>query len=187
MLLLTYTFAGKEEEGRRVLEKASKIASDVLTDAYLKKLHALARKLKNVESAYLLGRGPLHAIALEGAIKIQEVSYIHAEGFAGGELKHGPLALIDAGTPVIVLGANDEHLADTVSNAMEVKARGGVTIGFSPKPNEAFDEYFAVPDAGEAQPIISLLPLQALAYYLAIERGCDVDTPRNLAKSVTVK
>lgn len=128
-----------------------------------------------------------YPIALEAAIKLQEVSYIHAEGFAGGELKHGPLALITQNTPVIVLVANDDSQKEILSNAMEVKARGGYIIGVSPENHEVFDFWIRVPDTGNSSPIINIIPIQILAYQLAVLRQNDPDKPRNLAKSVTVK
>ncbi|MBP9750527.1 MAG: SIS domain-containing protein, partial [Candidatus Peribacteraceae bacterium] len=128
-----------------------------------------------------------YPMALESAIKIQEVSYIHAEGFAGGELKHGPIALIEKGVPCIALVGEDEVTPDIISNAVQLKARGGFVIGVGPKDNEAFDRWIRVPDAGVAQAIVSILPIQVLAYQLAIQRGKDPDMPRNLAKSVVVK
>jgi len=121
------------------------------------------------------------------ALKIKEVSYIHAEGFAGGELKHGVIALIEEGTPCMVFVANDRTKESVLSNAKEIKSRGGFIIGVSPKDNEVFDFWLKVPDVGEASPIVNAVPAQLLAYYLAVERGLDPDKPRNLAKSVTVK
>ena len=106
---------------------------------------------------------------------------------AGGELKHGPLALIEKGTPCIVLVANDENRDSILSNAVEVKARGGYVIGVSPENNEAFDYWLKVPDAGNASPIVNIIPVQILAYHMALLKGIDPDYPRNLAKSVTVK
>ena len=122
-------------------------------------------------------------MALESAIKIQEVSYIHAQGFAAGELKHGPIALIEEGTPCLVLGDDQE----TISNATELKARGAMIIGVSPERKDVFDQWLKVPDCNGAQAIASIIPVQILAYHLAILRGLDPDMPRNLAKSVTVK
>ncbi|HIH16636.1 MAG TPA: SIS domain-containing protein, partial [Candidatus Diapherotrites archaeon] len=113
--------------------------------------------------------------------------YIHAEGFAGGELKHGPIALIEKRTPCIVLAACDETQAEVLSNAMEVKSRGAYIIGLAPQDNEVFDLHLPVPDLGIASAIAELVPVQLLAYYLAVLRGNDPDKPRNLAKSVTVK
>lgn len=136
---------------------------------------------------YIIGRGLNAPIAHEAAIKIQEVSYIHAEGFPGGELKHGPIALIQKGTPVIALIANDETKRDMESNTMELKSRGAYIIGIAPTHSPLFDEWIQVPDLGVASPIASLIPIQLLAYHLAVLRGNDPDKPRNLAKSVTVK
>ncbi|MCX6801574.1 MAG: SIS domain-containing protein, partial [Candidatus Diapherotrites archaeon] len=131
-------------------------------------------------------RGNAFPSALEGALKIKEVSYIHAEGFAGAELKHGTIALIEKGVPVIVFMARDSE-KQTASNAMEVKARGAFLIGIGEKKSEIFDEFFEMPECGEAEPILRIIPVQLLAYYLALERRLDPDKPRNLAKSVTVK
>ena len=122
-------------------------------------------------------------MALEAAIKIQEVSYIHAQGFAAGEIKHGPIALIEPGVPCLVLGEDLE----TISNAVELKSRGATIIGVSNKRAEIFDEWLKVPDCAGAQAIASIIPVQILSYYLAIMRDLDPDMPRNLAKSVTVK
>jgi len=159
----------------------------MLNDQFCNSIKQLASKIVDWESMYVLGRGLNYSMALEAAIKIQEVSYIHAEGFAGGELKHGPIALIDKGTPCIVFVANDDVKEEILGNAMEVKARGGYIIGVAPEDNNIFDFWVKVPDVGDASPIVNIVPIQLLAYYLAVEKGCDVDMPRNLAKSVTVK
>ena len=147
----------------------------------------IAKKLKNIESMYIIGRGANYPMALESAIKLQEVSYIHAEGFAGGELKHGPIALISKNSPVIALVANDDSKKDILSNAEEVKARGGYIIGISPHREQVFDFWIRVPDTGDTSPIVNIIPIQILAYQLAVLRQNDPDKPRNLAKSVTVK
>ena len=126
-------------------------------------------------------------MALEAAIKIQEVSYVHAEGFAAGELKHGPIALVTEGTPCIALIANDEVKNDTINNTIELKARGAHIIGISPEKHEVFDDWIKVPDVGIASPLVNIIPTQLLAYYISVLRGLDPDMPRNLAKSVTVK
>lgn len=136
---------------------------------------------------YIIGRGLNAPVAHEAAIKIQEVSYIHAEGFPGGELKHGPIALIEKGTPVIALIPNDETKRDMESNTMELRSRGAYVIGIAPDNSKLFDEWIQVPDLGLASPIASIIPIQLLAYHLAVLRGNDPDKPRNLAKSVTVK
>lgn len=185
--LLAYACAGKLNEGRRLLiETASKV-NDMLNPRYEKHIRRLAKKIHRKDNLYIIGRSLNYPMALESAIKIQEVSYIHAQGFAGGELKHGPLALIDKGTPCIALVAEDEVKNDVISNAMEIKSRGGYIIGVAPENNEVFDYWIRVPDVGDASPIVNIIPVQILAYHLAVLRGCNPDYPKNLAKSVTVK
>jgi glucosamine--fructose-6-phosphate aminotransferase (isomerizing) len=185
--LLAYAATGKLKEGKRLLLDVAGKVNDLLNPRYDEHIKNLANKLKNEVSIYLIGRGLNYPIALEGAIKIMEVSQIHAQGFAGGELKHGPLALIGESTPCIAIVANDETKDHTLSNAMEIKARGGFIIGISPENNDIFDYWIRVPDVGLASPIVNIIPIQILAYYLGILRGCDPDYCRNLAKSVTVK
>jgi glucosamine--fructose-6-phosphate aminotransferase (isomerizing) len=156
-------------------------------------VHRLALRFADKQHALFLGRGAMYPIAMEGALKLKEISYIHAEAYAAGELKHGPLALVDAGMPVIAVAPNNELLEKVKSNLMEVRARGGELY------------VFADPDAGVESsdgvhiiempkhvtdfqaPIVYTVPLQLLAYHVAILRGTDVDQPRNLAKSVTVE
>ena len=147
---------------------------------------ALAVRIAKSKDIFVIGRGLLYPTSLEAALKLKETCYIHAEGFAGGELKHGSIALIETGIPVIAL-ADDSTRALIVSNAMEVRARGGWVIGVDTKPNEAYDVFIQVPDLGLLQPLISIVPLQLLAYHVAVVKGLDPDKPRNLAKSVTVK
>lgn len=183
MILLAYASAGRFDEGLHHLKYVSTLISQLFDYNY----QQLADKLKDSSDIYIIGRGINYAMALEAAIKIQEVSYIHAEGFAGGELKHGPIALIEKDTPCIALVANDETKDDVLSNAMEIKSRGAHIIGVSPENNEIFDEWIKVPDVGVASPIVNIIPIQLLAYYLAVLRGYDPDRPRNLAKSCTVK
>lgn len=187
MLLLAHACAGKYTEGQMVLKKVSDEINTVLNADFNAKIKLLAQQIKSWESMYVIGRGVNYAIALEAAIKIQEVSYVHAEGFAGGELKHGAIALIGKGTPCIVFVANDEVKKAILSNAMEIKSRGGFIIGIAPENNEIFDVHIPVPDVGIASPIVNIIPVQLLAYYLAVEKGLDPDKPRNLAKSVTVR
>lgn len=165
---------------------ASQIA-EMLNPRYIEHIQSVAKKIAQKNDMYIIGKSWNFPMALESAIKIQEVSYIHAEGFAGGELKHGPLALIEEGTPCIALLGNDEVTNDTVNNVREIKARGAFTIAIAPTNNEIFDVWIKVPDAGNAQAIVNILPIQILSYFLAIERGTNPDMPRNLAKSVTVK
>jgi len=187
LTLLAYACDGGIEKGKKLLIDTAGQINDMLNPRYEQYIIKLAKKIKDVESLYLIGRGKNYPMALEGAIKIQEVSYIHAEGFAGGELKHGPIALISKGTPCIALIANDETKNETISNAIELKARGAYIIGISPENNDVFDFWIKVPSVGAASPIVNIIPIQLLAYQLAVLRNNDPDMPRNLAKSVTVK
>lgn len=187
LTLLAYACADQLPEGKRILiETVSKI-NDMLNPRYEEHIRSIAEKIKDVESMYVIGKAVNYPMALESAIKLQEVSYIHAEGFAGGELKHGPIALISKGTPCIVLVANDQARVDILNNAQEIKARGGYIIGVSPQQEDIFDEWIKVPDSQETSAIVNIIPVQLLAYHLAVLRQNDPDMPRNLAKSVTVK
>ena len=187
LTLLAYACDGGIEKGKKLLIDTASQINDMINPRYEEHIVKLAEKIKDVESLYLIGRGLNYPIALEGAIKIQEVSYIHAEGFAGGELKHGPIALITEGTPCIAIVANDETKNEIISNAIELKARGAYIIGVAPENNEVFDYWIRVPDVSHASPIVNIIPILLLAYHLAILRENDPDMPRNLAKSVTVK
>src|SRR3989344_1243203 len=187
LLLIAYALAGKLNEGRKVLLEAAEQINDMLNPRYLTHIEGIADRLRKHENLYIIGKSWNYPMALESAIKIQEVSYVHAEGFAGGELKHGPIALIQKGTPCIALLGEDEVKMGTLNNVIELRARGAHTIGVAPVKTEAFDEWIKVPNAGTAQAIVNIIPVQILGYYLAIKRGLDPDMPRNLAKSVTVK
>ncbi len=187
LLLIAHAVAGKLNEGRQLLLETGGQINDMLNPRYIEHIKGIAQKIHHHENMYIIGKGWNYPMALESAIKIQEVSYIHAEGFAAGELKHGPIALIQEGTPCIALMGNDELKADMISNIMELKARGAFIIAVAPDHNEIFDMWIKVPDARSAQPIVNVIPIQILAYYLAVMRGRDPDMPRNLAKSVTVK
>ena len=187
LLLTAYALAGKLQEGKTLLLETSAMINDMLNPRYVERLRNLALMINSKEDLYIIGKSWNYPMALESAIKIQEVSYIHAEGFAGGELKHGPIALIEEGTPCIVLAGNDEVTPDILSNAVQLKARGGFVVGIAPEQNEIFDEWTKVPDAQTAQPLVNIIPIQVLSYFLAVQRGKDPDMPRNLAKSVTVK
>jgi len=186
-LLFAYTIAGKYKEGIKLLEKTSQKLSEMFKNDLEKNIKKLAKRLVNNRHIYIIGRGVNYATALEGALKIKEASYIHAEGFAGGELKHGVIALIEKGTPCIAVVAKDRARESTLSNAMELKSRGGYIIGISPTKEKVFDYWIPVPDVGTASPIVSVVPMQLLAYHLTILKGYNPDKPRNLAKSVTVK
>ena len=153
-------------------------------------LRELTRKFSKSTSMLFLGRHVGYPTALEGALKLKELAYMHAEGFAGGELKHGPIALIDSGTPVVaIMPAAGSLLAEKMaSNIQEVKARGAVIIAIADSPLAAADHLVRIPATHEfLQPVLSVVPLQVIAYEMAIARGNDVDQPRNLAKSVTVE
>ena len=186
-LLLAYTVAGDQAQGRAVLQRASVALSRLFADGLDEHIRKLAGKLAAEDHLFTIGRDVNYPTALEAALKIKETSYIHAEGFAGGELKHGVIALIEDGTPCIVFAANDRSRASVLSNAIEMRSRGARIIGVGPEREDMFDEYVHVPDVGYASPIVNVVPAQLLAYYLAVERGLDPDKPRNLAKSVTVK
>lgn len=153
-------------------------------------LRELTRKFSKSTSMLFLGRHVGYPTALEGALKLKELAYMHAEGFAGGELKHGPIALIESGTPVVaIMPAVGSLLAEKMaSNIQEVKARGAVIIAIADSPLAAADHLVRIPATHEfLQPVLSVVPLQVIAYEMAIARGNDVDQPRNLAKSVTVE
>jgi glucosamine--fructose-6-phosphate aminotransferase (isomerizing) len=156
-------------------------------------LHVLARRYGLAAKGFLfLGRGNEYPIALEGALKLKEISYIHAEGYASGEMKHGPIALIDSSLPVVVLAPSGPVYDKTISNLSEVRAREGKIIAVASRGNHEIgtfaDDVFFIPEAlPELQPILTVLPLQLLAYHVADLKGTDVDQPRNLAKSVTVE
>jgi glucosamine--fructose-6-phosphate aminotransferase (isomerizing) len=156
-------------------------------------IERLAKVIAGARDVLYLGRGISYPIALEGALKLKELSYIHAEGYAAGELKHGPIALIDENVPVIVIAPHDELFDKTVSNMQEVAARGGAIILITDETrarengSEAFDQ-IAIPAAHPfISPMLYAIPVQLLAYHAAVFLGTDVDQPRNLAKSVTVE
>jgi glutamine---fructose-6-phosphate transaminase (isomerizing) len=162
----------------------------LLQTAQIKKL---AMRFKNKKSTLFLGRGTMHAIAMEGALKLKEISYIHAEAFPAGELKHGPIALIDKNIPVIAIAPNDELLGKLKSNLYEVKSRGSQMIVFEDENSKVqeMDAMEVIPVTSNlgriSAPIIFTIPLQLLSYHVAVIKGTDVDKPRNLAKSVTVE
>jgi glucosamine--fructose-6-phosphate aminotransferase (isomerizing) len=157
-----------------------------------KQIEELAHKYYKSQDFLFLGRGVHYPIALEGALKLKEISYIHAEGYPAGEMKHGPIALIDENLPVVAIATHTPVYDKVVSNLQEVKARDGKLIVICDQGDEAMkklaDDVIEIPWAYEPlQPILSVIPTQLLAYYIALRRGCDVDQPRNLAKSVTVE
>ncbi|MGE0020664.1 MAG: glutamine--fructose-6-phosphate transaminase (isomerizing) [Draconibacterium sp.] len=167
------------EKGRLILQNNEKIK-------------AIAAKYKDAINALYLGRGYLFPVALEGALKLKEISYIHAEGYAAGEMKHGPIALVDDNLPVIVVAPQDDYYEKIVSNIQEVKARRGNVIAIVTEGDKVLKEmvtdYIEIPASHPAvAPLLTVIPLQMLAYHIALLKGCNVDQPRNLAKSVTVE
>jgi glucosamine--fructose-6-phosphate aminotransferase (isomerizing) len=170
----------------QVLEETLKTAKDV---------EEIATKFYSRSDFLYLGRGVNYPIALEGALKLKEISYIHAEGYPAGEMKHGPIALIDEKMPVVALATHDHVFEKMQGNIQEAKARGGSIIAITTQGDTTLkdllgenDSLIAVPATDRLlMPIVISLPLQLLSYYIAVRRGCDVDQPRNLAKSVTVE
>ncbi len=183
---LAYSLAGRQPEGKMRIKRLVDTVGILTSEASINALKELALKLKNNTSLVCIGRGLQYATALEAALKIKEISYIHAEAFAGGELKHGSIALIEKDTPCIVFVSGDNE-TEILSNAAEVKSRGGYIIGVSPKNNKLFDFWIEVPELESENPIVQIIPIQILAYYLSVSKGLYPDMPRNLAKSVTVK
>ncbi len=169
------------ELARETIKRSKKIVKDK------------AKEFKNINSSFFIGRNIDYTLALEGALKLKEISYIHAEAYPAGELKHGTLALIEEGTPVIAIATRQNVLEKTLSNIEEVRARGGDILGLV-LPNsdidyeETMDQIIEIPEVDEmVSSILTIIPLQLLAYYAAVYRDCDIDQPRNLAKSVTVE
>jgi len=151
---------------------------------------ALAHRFAETQDVIFLGRGINYPIALEGALKLKEISYIHAEGYPAGEMKHGPIALLDAHVPVVSIAVPGTVFEKVLSNAQEAKARDARLIGVAPEgPDTAlFDDLLPVPEVSEwISPLLTVVPMQLLSYHIAAHRGLDVDQPRNLAKSVTVE
>ena len=171
--------------------KISKNVNSIMKD---KKIYMeIAKDLLDSKSIFYVGRGTMYPLALEGALKLKEITYKHCEGYAAGELKHGPLALIEDSVPVIVLAPFDKYFKKTMSNIQEIKARGGeiilITDSEGSKNSENLaDKLICLPKSNFiTAPIIYSIPVQLIAYYLATLLGTDVDQPRNLAKSVTVE
>jgi len=167
------------EKVKRVLE----------TDAAIEKISAI---YKDAANALYLGRGSSFPVALEGALKLKEISYIHAEGYPAAEMKHGPIALIDENMPIIVIATHGNSYEKVVSNIQEVKARKGKVIAIVTEGDEQVrnmaDHVIEIPEVDEfLVPLLATIPLQLLSYHIAVMRGCNVDQPRNLAKSVTVE
>jgi glucosamine--fructose-6-phosphate aminotransferase (isomerizing) len=176
---LVKELAAIPEKGRVILQSNDKIK-------------AIAEKYYEAINALYLGRGYLFPVALEGALKLKEISYIHAEGYAAGEMKHGPIALVDDNLPVVVVAPQDDYYEKVVSNIQEIKARLGNVIAVVTQGDKGLKELandvIEIPKSHPAvAPLLAVIPLQLLAYHIALLKGCNVDQPRNLAKSVTVE
>ena len=181
------------EKGEELIEALNGIPEQVKTVLSLNdEIKHLAEKYHDKNNFLYLGRGISFPVALEGALKLKEISYIHAEGYPAAEMKHGPIALIDENMPVVVLAPKDSVHSKVISNMSEIKARKGLIIGIATRGDEKItemaDEVIYIPEVNDfILPIVGIIPLQLLAYHMAVLRGCDVDQPRNLAKSVTVE
>ncbi|NMJ87394.1 MAG: glutamine--fructose-6-phosphate transaminase (isomerizing) [Thaumarchaeota archaeon] len=168
------------------INEIGKFVNNILNSS--KNIVKIAEQIKHVGNIYVLGRGLHFPIALEAALKLKELVYVHAEGIPAGELKHGPLALMDENTIVIMLNPQDETYEDTLSNVYEIKARNAIIVGVSNVNNNKYDEWIKIPKVKDlVYPLLEVIPLQLLAYYTAVKRESNPDYPRNLAKSVTVK
>lgn len=187
LILTAYALDGSVRTGQIILGKSVASTKNILSDKSIKLIKRLANNIYKSNDIFVIGRGLSYPASLETALKIKEISYIHAEGLPAGELKHGPLALVEKGTPCIAFLPNDETYGANLAGAMEMKARGGFIIGVSFKNHEVFDYYIPISDAGPATIIPNVIFGQLLSYYLTIKKGLDPDKPRNLAKSVTVK
>jgi glucosamine--fructose-6-phosphate aminotransferase (isomerizing) len=180
-------------EGRKVVSAMRQIPgqiSEIL--ARNDRIQEIASRYAKHSNFLYLGRGYNFPVALEGALKLKEISYVHAEGYPAAEMKHGPIALIDESMPVVVIAPQDAFYKKILSNMEEVKARGGRIIAVTSEADrqveDMADDVIEIPRTlSHLTPILSVVPLQLLAYHIAVERGCDVDQPRNLAKSVTVE
>ena len=168
-------------------EKMQKVLEDK------ERIQWFAAKYANAHDVFFVGRGIDYAICLEGSLKLKEISYIHSEAYASGELKHGTISLIEPGTLVVALGTYEPLFDKAMSNVVEVKARGAEVLALATEPFKekmahTADSVIAVPETHPVvQPSLGVVPLQLFAYYVALQRGCDIDKPRNLAKSVTVE
>lgn len=183
MYLISSAVAGKTSEDLSQLPEYIEQAIRVE-----KTVNEIAMKYVNANDFYFIGRGDNFPIAVEGALKMKELSYVHAEGMAAGELKHGTLALIEDGTPVVLINPQDDTYAHTLNNAMELRSRGAKIIGLSSTNHPTYDDFIPLPkfSAKQLYPLVEVIPLQFMAYYAAVGRNLDPDYPRNLAKSVTV-
>ena len=184
LYLIASELAGKYQQGVKDLKLAISETKTLLNRE--SEILEIAKSVSHKRDIFILGRGLSYPAALEASLKIKEVSYVHAEGFPAGELKHGVIALIEKGTPVIIFNPKDETYEDTLSAAHEVKARGAHVIGVSSSPDDVYDTFINVRDCGNATIIPNVVIAQLLGYFLALVKNLDPDKPRNLAKSVTI-
>ncbi len=186
--LVAKVAAGQKEDGVERLKKLQNIIQERLLDvgmtSYLKEVAHYLASQKNI---FILGKGQNFQIAKEGMIKMIEGSYIHAHAIPAGDLKHYAITLIEKGTPVIAILSDDDTYNDVLNAIHEVRARGAYVVALSPENNESFDMHLQIPDLGEISALFNVIPLQLISYYMAVELGNNVDKPRNIAKSVTVK
>jgi glucosamine--fructose-6-phosphate aminotransferase (isomerizing) len=181
------------EQGKEIAQELVKLPEKVREILKLNDfIEEIAQRLKEHRNFLYLGRGYNYPVALEGALKLKEISYIHAEGYPAAEMKHGPIALIDENMPVVFIAPKDSIYEKVLSNIEEVKARRGKVISIITERDDKIlrvsDFVIQIPQTLEMlMPILTVIPLQLLAYHIAVKRGCDVDQPRNLAKSVTVE
>ena len=194
LLLAQVKYRLTTKQARMLFRELSDTAEQIqwILDTQTEAVHEAALLCKDAQSALFVGRGMGAAISYEGALKLKEVSYLHAEAYAAGEMKHGPIALIDAEMPTVAIATPDHTYEKTASNIEEIKARGGKVITVIAKGDEqvrkSSDYFIEVPVVAEClMPIVVSVPLQLLAYHIAVNKGRDVDQPRNLAKSVTVE
>jgi len=197
LLLLTLLLSRKGEmtleEGQSFLRGIESMPDHVAKIlAAADEIRAIAGRYHQSANFLYLGRGIQFPVALEGALKLKEISYIHAEGYPAAEMKHGPIALIDENMPVVFIALRDEVYSKVISNIQEVRSRGGRIIAIASEGDREItahcDHVIYVPEVARmVSPVVTAVPLQLLAYYMAVMRGCDVDQPRNLAKSVTVE
>jgi len=188
--LLAKSLMNEYSEAKKELSFLSQNLGAFFNEKTFNNIKKISELLKNKEHFFILGKGQNYHIAQEGALKIKEISYKHFEGFAAGELKHGVIALIEKGTPVISIISDDANYKDLISATYEVKARGALTIGVGDKKfnkEKSFDYFIPVAQSNELKAIADVIPFQLISYYLALSLGNSIDKPRNLAKSVTVK
>jgi len=186
-LLIAKSLAGKYHEMKKIVEDIATKLEQYFNDDLFNQIKEIAKKSKKHDHFFVLGRGQNYYISLEAALKIKEISYKHFEGFAGGELKHGVIALLEKDTPVFIIASNDNEIDNMLAVTAEVKSRGAWVIGVGQNNNDLFDDYINTIDTIDTDSITNVIPFQLLSYYLALELNRNPDKPRNLAKSVTVK